>query len=119
MKYILEQALKLKKTYNSVAIITKNQTEADLYKAVVQEMKKAPYVKIVNKRDKAYLVDRVMVIPSYLSKGLEFDAVLVSNANEQNYSIKERNLLYVVCTRALHKLNIYYTDKISPLITNR
>ncbi len=116
MYYLLEQALNLKKTYNSVAIITKNQAEADLYKQVIADLKKSAYAKVVSKKDKVYMSDRVMIIPSYLSKGLEFDAVLVSNANSNMYSPDERNLFYVVCTRALHKLNIYYTDTLTSLI---
>lgn len=116
MYYLLEQALNLKKTYNSVAIITKNQAEADLYKQVITDLKKSAYAKVVSKKDKVYMSDRVMIIPSYLSKGLEFDAVLVSNANSNMYSPDERNLFYVVCTRALHKLNIYYTDTLTSLI---
>ena len=116
MHYVLEQALKLKKQYNSVAIVTKNQAEANRYKDVVAEMKKANHVKIISKKDKAYLSDRVMVIPSYLTKGLEFDAVLVSDANDQQYTKRETNLFYVVCTRALHKLNIYYTNNLTNLI---
>ena len=119
MHYLIEQALQLKKNYNSVAIITKNQEEADLFKAVIAELKKSSSVKVVNKKDKAYLSDRVMVIPSYLSKGLEFDAVLVANANSKLYTPAERNLLYVVCTRALHKLNIYYTGTLSAIIKNK
>ena len=119
MHYLIEQALQLKKNYNSVAIITKNQEEADLFKAVIAELKKSSSVKVVNKKDKAYLSDRVMVIPSYLSKGLEFDAVLVANANSKLYTLAERNLLYVVCTRALHKLNIYYTGTLSAIIKNK
>ena len=119
MHHILEQALKLKNQYNSVAIITKNQAEADAYKDIITEQKKTASVKIVNKKDRVYLADKVMVIPSYLSKGLEFDAVLVADANKEKYSLEERNLFYVVCTRALHKLNIYYTGTISPLIKDK
>ena len=118
-KYLIEQAIKLKKQYNSVAIVTKNQEEADLFKPVVSELKKSSQVKIINKKDKVYMADRVMIIPSYLTKGLEFDAVLVSNANDKHYSLAERNLLYVVCTRALHKLNIYYTDNLTKLIEDK
>ena len=58
-----------------------------------------------------------MIIPSYLSKGLEFDAVIISNASDNHYSEKERNLFYVVLTRALHKLEVFYTDKLTNLLT--
>lgn len=115
-KFLIEQALKFKKQYNSVAIITKNQAEADDFKQTIIDMKKSAGVKVVNKKDKVFLSDRVMIVPSYLAKGLEFDAVIVANANDKTYSLNERNLFYVVCTRALHKLNIYYSGNKTPLI---
>lgn len=45
----------------------------------------------------------VTVMPSYIAKGLEFDAVIVPFANEYKSAI-DKNLMYVSCTRALHKL---------------
>ena len=60
----------------------------------------------------------VIVIPSYLAKGLEFDAVLVINADAINYSRQEeRNILYTICTRALHHLSLFYMGKPSPFIS--
>ena len=53
-----------------------------------------------------------VIIPSYLAKGLEFDSVLVYDASEKNYSESNYNLLYVVATRALHKLSLYYTGEL-------
>ena len=48
----------------------------------------------------------VVVIPSYLSKGLEFDAVFVYDA--ENYDTElEKRLYYTVCTRAMHKLVVF------------
>ena len=50
-------------------------------------------------------ISRLMIMPASLSKGLEFDVVIVPNASKQNYqSFMDKNLLYVTCTRALHKL---------------
>ena len=41
-------------------------------------------------------------------KGLEFDSVFIPFADCDNYNKElDRNILYVACTRALHKLNIY------------
>jgi len=40
----------------------------------------------------------------------------VYNANADNFGKENSNLFYVCCTRALHKLSIYYTDKESPLL---
>ena len=49
----------------------------------------------------------ISVLPSYLSKGLEFDAVIIVGENEFNKdSILDLKLLYVSKTRALHKLFI-------------
>jgi len=51
----------------------------------------------------------VVIVPSYLAKGLEFDAVLVVSL-AQSYTDSERDikLLYVAMTRALHQLDLYY-----------
>ncbi len=49
----------------------------------------------------------IVVIPAYLSKGLEFDAVIVYNDPDSKYKRDEKNLLYVACTRAQHELYIY------------
>lgn len=58
-----------------------------------------------------------IVIPSYLAKGLEFDAVLVYDASKDNYfNGNERGLFYTVCTRALHNLYIYFKDNMSPFL---
>jgi DNA helicase-2/ATP-dependent DNA helicase PcrA len=60
----------------------------------------------------------VVVIPAYLAKGLEFDAVLVIHADAVNYTCKEdRHILYIICTRALHRLNLFYIDTPSPFLT--
>lgn len=57
------------------------------------------------------------VIPVYLSKGLEFDAVLICDADSQNYHDEDdKNLLYVACTRALHRLSLFCEKEISPLV---
>jgi DNA helicase-2/ATP-dependent DNA helicase PcrA len=53
----------------------------------------------------------VSLIPSYLSKGLEFDAVLVLCTDEGCFnSPEETRLAYTVCTRALHKLHVYCAE---------
>ncbi len=112
---LLAEALELKKKFNTVAIITKTQAEADEFKSAIVGQKKLT-ARVFTKRDKIFMSDKIMIIPSYLAKGLEFDAVLVSNASEELYTPAERNLFYVVCTRALHKLEIYYVDKPSVLL---
>jgi len=49
----------------------------------------------------------IVIVPSYLAKGLEFDAVIVASM-EDDYTEKELDLklLYVAMTRALHSLEV-------------
>lgn len=58
------------------------------------------------------------ICPSYLSKGLEFDAVIITDADVNNYTKSEvdTKLLYVCITRAMNTLDIYYVDKITELL---
>ena len=113
---VLKDALELKKFYNTIAIITKTQEEANKLKECLEGNKKASGFKLITGKEKLFTADKIFIIPSYLAKGLEFDAVLVYNASDKVYPDEFKNLLYVVCTRALHKLNIYYSGKLSPLI---
>lgn len=113
---VFTDALDLKKYYNSIAIITKTQADANHLKAMLEGNKKSSNFKVVTARDKVFSTDKIMIIPSYLAKGLEFDAVLVYDASVKNYPAAHRNLLYVVCTRALHKLNVYYKGELTTLI---
>ena len=59
----------------------------------------------------------VFILPVYMSKGLEFDTVLICDADSQNYHDEDdKDLLYVACTRALHKLSLFCENEVSPLI---
>ncbi len=57
------------------------------------------------------------LLPVYLAKGLEFDAVLLWDVDEAHYATDaDRNLLYIACTRALHRLTLYHCESLSPLV---
>lgn len=59
----------------------------------------------------------VSVTSIQMAKGLEFDAVLIPDADSGHYSSTyERSLLYVACTRAMHSLKLLYSGEISPLL---
>ncbi len=61
----------------------------------------------------------IAVIPSYLAKGLEFEAVVIFDAGSDRYSHEaDRRVLYTACTRALHKLHIHYAGTLSPFIAS-
>lgn len=59
----------------------------------------------------------LVVIPAYLAKGIEFDAVLLFNISEDVYGREwERNLFYTACTRAMHELHLFSSGKETPLM---
>ncbi|NOV00380.1 RNA polymerase recycling motor HelD [Paenibacillus planticolens] len=59
----------------------------------------------------------VMIMPAYLAKGLEFDAVILYDAGAAVYAeAKERKLFYTACTRALHYLDVCYLGELTPFL---
>ena len=113
---IIADAVKLKTKNNSVAIVTKTEEQARALKAAVDSLNLANKFKVVGKLDRTFNADRIIIIPSYLAKGLEFDVALIYGANKADYPLEFKQLFYVFCTRALHKLNIYYTQELTPII---
>ncbi|SIS65826.1 RNA polymerase recycling motor HelD [Salimicrobium flavidum] len=84
----------------SVSIITKTMKDAtSLFKKWESEN-----VQLLTKDEKLEH-GKVAILPSYLAKGLEFDAVILVNGKEtyQNTEL-DIKLLYVAMTRALHQL---------------
>lgn len=52
-----------------------------------------------------------------MAKGLEFDEVLVPQANDQMYASEyDRSLLYIACTRAMHRLTLVYVGNPSAFL---
>ncbi|WP_172254986.1 RNA polymerase recycling motor HelD [Saccharibacillus deserti] len=60
-----------------------------------------------------------LVLPVYLAKGVEFDAVLIYDASERVYRREsERKLFYTACTRAMHRLALFSPGEWSPFVAN-
>ena len=98
----------------TTAIITKTLAEAT---AVAQELKqrKTPATLIGSANQR--LVPGTLVMPSYLAKGLEFDAVVAWEVSEENYhQDDEVKLLYTIASRAMYKLDLIYTGQKSHLL---
>jgi len=99
--------------FASVAVITKTAGEAE---ALSEALNRAIRVRLITKEDKTF-TSGPLVIPSYLAKGLEFDAVLITDCSRETYRrAEELTLFYTVCTRALHRLFLYYTGEPSPFL---
>jgi len=93
----------LQDTYKSTAIITKDNKEADKLYKLLEEVLDVSLVEANSKKFNKNLI----IIPAYVSKGLEFDSVIIYNDRNNSYKRNERNLLYVACTRCQHELFIY------------
>ena len=99
--------------YESIAVICKTQDEAE---KVYCRLKKTVQITQI-KPQGGEVIKGALVIPSYMAKGLEFDVVIVYDVSKRNYSSDfDEKLLYIACTRALHRLVIYYKGDKSPLI---
>ena len=62
------------------------------------------------------LVKGIIIVPSYLAKGLEFDSVIMWDASQACYPDEsDRQLVYTICTRAMHRLTVVSTEKLSPI----
>lgn len=104
----------LSQGYESIAVICKTQQDAA---KTYRRLNKFAKVHLVTAEDIAF--DKgVLIISAYMAKGLEFDVVLVYGASAENYSSEyDRKLLYVACTRALHRLALYHTGELSGFLT--
>ena len=96
----------LKTISKSIAIITKNDKEAE---KVYNMLKDDLDIMLIDgfghiKRD-------LVVVPSYVAKGLEFDSVIIYTDTNNKYQEKDKYLFYVACTRAQHNLIIYNNSK--------
>lgn len=88
----------------SVAIITKTAEDAaGLYKKLRVSLPELSYLGT----NSEVFSKKMVVMPSYLSKGLEFDGVIAYSELGSPYRERERRLYYVVCTRAQHRLVVY------------
>lgn len=98
-----ETAVCREKNLKSVALIARTARDARRWHEPLR--KALPGIGLIDS-DTAGETTGAFVIPLQLSKGLEFDAVLVLDADRYE-AAGERRLLYVACTRALHRLNLY------------
>lgn len=94
----------LKNIGKSIAIITKNDSEAEyLYELLSNEV-----IGLELLSSNSYNFKRdLVIVPSYVAKGLEFDSVIVYTKPNNRYKENEKYLFYVACSRAQHQLIVY------------
>lgn len=101
--------------YQTTAVLTRTTDEAR--ELAQQLLERGIDVSLIDGKQQKY-EGGVSVLPVYLSKGLEFDAVLLTNATADHYRQQplEARLMYVGCTRALHQLTLAADGELSPLL---
>ena len=97
--------------FKSIAIISKTQSQTD---SIFDNLNDKVMLKKVTSEDLEF-DSGVCCIPSYLAKGLEFDAVIIIDSLNDPFNPNndmDMKLLYVSMTRALHSLNFFYEKEL-------
>ncbi|SMQ81955.1 ATP-dependent DNA helicase, Rep family [Bacillus sp. OV166] len=97
--------------HRTIAVICRT---ADESKRAFEALKNEVSLHLIEKGTISY-EKGILVIPSYLAKGIEFDAVILYDCSQYKKE-SERKLFYTVCTRAMHELHMNATSGISPLM---
>ena len=90
--------------FDSNAVICRDMAHAEI---LYEELK--PLIPTLIKVDKDTTVrgGQNVIIPIYLTKGLEFDGVIIPDINMFEGHPDEKGMQYVACSRALHRLTVF------------
>lgn len=109
----LEQVVKELAAFRSKAVVCKDEEECQ---CVYQRLKAAGISTTLLGSEDILYPDRTVVVASYLTKGLEFDAVVVADASEKNWATPmEKQAFYVGASRAMHALVLCRDDESSDM----
>ena len=98
----------------SLGIICKTEPQAEFIYSQV----KAHGIHLLTS-DSTSFKEGIVVTTVHLSKGLEFDEVIIPFASARNYvTDMDKSLLYIACTRAMHQLTITYANGGSAFLEN-
>jgi DNA helicase-2/ATP-dependent DNA helicase PcrA len=106
----------LKSSFSSLGIICKTQEQAD---EVYKTMKSSGFkISLLDGESKEFK-NGIIITPSFIAKGLEFDQVIIPFVCEETYKTDlDKSMLYVACTRAMHKLDLTYSGTVTSLLKN-
>ena len=111
-----DEMLKLKKKLKlfqasyraSLGIIVRTNSEAkSLYSQLLPDYN----INLISPESTRFEIG-ISITSIQMSKGLEFDEVIILNVNHDNYKTEyDRSLLYIAVTRCMHQLTIMYVEK--------
>lgn len=104
-----------KKSMHTIAVLTRTSGEAEQLCRKLQEW--GLPARLISGMENGY-TGGLSVAPVYLTKGMEFDAVVLAGMNADNYpdDFFHAKLCYVGCTRALHYLILVAEPDRSPIL---
>lgn len=92
----------------SVGIILKTNNRA---KELFDILKQDYSIQLIS-LDSTHFTNGISITSIQMSKGLEFDEVIVPDVDENTYHTEyDRRLIYIACTRAMHKLILLHIGK--------
>ncbi|MED1746495.1 MULTISPECIES: HelD family protein [Brevibacillus] len=102
--------------FQSIAIVAKTaEASKKAYKSLKASIEG---LKLLGSKDTQF-PGGVVVMPAYLTKGLQFDVVILLNIEEYLDNEWDTKLLYVAMTRPVHRLfMIHQEDRMSPLFAD-
>jgi len=107
------------KRYKNIAVIVKTLSQAIALINFLNTTEVKPRVTAEQVRTEFKYRGGLTVLPINLAKGLEFEAVIIYEANEREFNSNKAydgGLLYIAVTRALHELEIMYSGRRSGLL---
>ncbi len=88
-----------------------------LAKALSDVLSKSYDVRLLTPESTNFL-NGISITSVQMSKGLEFDEVIIPSTSDITYvSEYDRSLLFIACTRAMHRLTLTYTGQLTKLIS--
>ncbi|MEJ8305808.1 RNA polymerase recycling motor HelD [Saccharibacillus sacchari] len=99
--------------FDSIGIVTRTAAEA---REALEQLAAlgCPELKEITKTTPEFQKG-TLVLPVYLAKGVEFDAVLIYDASAYHRE-SERKLFYTACTRAMHRLTLFADSVATPFM---
>ena len=110
IKKIIETEKKLDRI---IAVVTRTVKEA---RSLYRNFQDNDDVQLIDCAD-SEMKKKIIFIPVMFAKGLEFDSVIAVNCAVSTGNEKlDRNMLYLVCTRALHSLYLVGNGELPPIL---
>lgn len=100
--------------HHSLGIICRTQAQAEELHRQIKTLECKAY--LITAASESF-IQGIVICTAHMSKGLEFDHVVVPQVTSKNYCMPiDRSMLYVACTRAMHELTLMHSDDLSEFI---